>query len=178
MDEHWRSSPSGLPRGGSTLTIKILRIATLLFAAAGFLSAQTLTPDKTSLTFTAQTNGAPPSPQTVVITSNAGNLGFTLLSSISWLTVSPTIGQTPATVTVSVNPQGLAPNTYTGTITVAGGQGPAPVITVTFNVGSIGVNPSSLQFNYQQGTGATPPAQSVALSGLPTNYSATATSTP
>ena len=36
----------------------------------------------------------------------------------NWLSVSPTGGTTPLALSVSVNPSGLAPNTYKGTITV------------------------------------------------------------
>jgi uncharacterized protein (TIGR03437 family) len=43
----------------------------------------------------------------------------------SWLTVSPASGATPATLTVSVNPAGLTPRTYTGQIVVQGASGNA-----------------------------------------------------
>ncbi len=45
----------------------------------------------------------------------------------NWLSVKPSGGQTPGTLTVSANPAGLVPRTYTGHITI---QGPANAVTV------------------------------------------------
>jgi uncharacterized protein (TIGR03437 family) len=47
-------------------------------------------------------------------------LNFTVASiSDTWLTVSPTSGVTPGTLSVAVNPQNLAPGSYSGSFTLA-----------------------------------------------------------
>lgn len=46
-------------------------------------------------------------------------MGATLKTSAPWLQLNPTLGTTPYTTQVSVNPSGLAAGTYTATIGVA-----------------------------------------------------------
>jgi hypothetical protein len=54
----------------------------------------------------------------------------------SWLSVAPTSGSTPATLTLTADPAGLAAGTYTGTVTAtATGFAPASM-QVTFSVQS------------------------------------------
>jgi uncharacterized protein (TIGR03437 family) len=92
----------------------------------------------TSLTFSYRAGSATPSAQTVSVGGNGGTLNFsaTPSSTGNWLQVSPTTGTTPGTLSVTVNPSGLAPGTYNGAITVSGTNG-APgtsTISVTLNV--------------------------------------------
>ncbi|MCX6606877.1 MAG: IPT/TIG domain-containing protein [Acidobacteria bacterium] len=70
---------------------------------------------------------------------------FTAVASASWLTVSPGSGTVPGTVTVMANPAGLAPGSYSGSVTINGVVVPvsltvaaAPVLTVA---------PTSLSFD-------------------------------
>src|SRR5262245_40983171 len=114
--------PSGLPelRYFSLKLTKAHLVAVLALTAAGALHAQTIAVDKSSLNFYAQTNGAAVS-DTVNVTSTGGSVTFGLLLSPqnSWLKVSPSqSSQTPVAVTVTADPTGLAPNTYSGSITV------------------------------------------------------------
>ncbi len=89
----------------------------------------------TSMTFSYQIGGTVPAKQTFNVTSNVGVLNVTVAASGgSWLSVSPTSGNTPLTVTVTADPTALVANLYQGTITVtppvsAGGS------PVTVNVG-------------------------------------------
>jgi uncharacterized protein (TIGR03437 family) len=59
----------------------------------------------------------------------------------SWLSVTPTTGtasQIPTPLTVSVNPTGLAPGTYTGTITInSAGASNTQTINVTYTLSSL-----------------------------------------
>lgn len=73
-----------------------------------------------SVPFSFSVGGAAPASQTVNVTSTGAPLNFTAaVTSGSWLSVTPTSGTTPATLTVSVNPAGLAGGTtYQGTITL------------------------------------------------------------
>ena len=90
-----------------------------------------MTASPASLSFSYTTGaGAPPS-QTVVIISPGASLTFTAEASTTsgenWLSVSPTSGTVGTTLTISVNPAGLAPATYNGTITITpSGAGNSP----------------------------------------------------
>ncbi|MCW5982961.1 MAG: hypothetical protein KIT09_33030 [Bryobacteraceae bacterium] len=76
-----------------------------------------ITPD--ALSFTVATGATAPS-QTVVIASESGEaIPFQVSTgSATWLNVTPRSGTTLAALSVSVNPQGLEPGVYEGTITI------------------------------------------------------------
>ena len=126
--------------------------------------------DSTSLSFGAQSGGATPDTQRVAVGSNPPGISF--LASVAttsggdWLTVSPTTGTAPATLTVSVKtlPVGI----YTGTITLTPATG-APVtiaVSLTITAGpAITASVSSLQFYYTIGT-KTPDAQSFNVTAI------------
>jgi len=125
----------------------------ILFAAAG-LEAQTLSVSPTSLSFSAQAGGAPVS-QTINVTSSSSGVSFFAFNNnISWLKVNPATGTTPSALTVTADPTGLLPSTYTGTLSIIGGSSSVPV-TVTLTVGAVSVSPASVPFTYQMG--GTPP---------------------
>jgi hypothetical protein len=70
-------------------------------------------------------------------TRTGGALGFTAASdSISWLSLTPGSGTSPATLVISATVGTLTVGTYTGyvTVTAAGAQGSPATITVTFIV--------------------------------------------
>lgn len=72
-----------------------------------------------SLTFTAPAGGPAPAPQTITINSPT-SAGFTVTTTTAsggtWLSASPGSGNTPATITVSVNILNLPAGTYTGAV--------------------------------------------------------------
>src|SRR5437588_11372146 len=80
--------------------------------------------------FQTVSGGAAPAPQTItVLNSGAGTLNFTVSTSTvsggqGWLVATPTSGSTnassAATVTVSINPAGLAPGDYYGQVQFSG----------------------------------------------------------
>lgn len=74
-----------------------------------------------SMTFTAQAGGKPPAGQTIAMISTGDKLGFkvTTGTSAAWLAATPGDGQTPGSITVSVNPAGLAAGTYSGSVSIA-----------------------------------------------------------
>jgi uncharacterized protein (TIGR03437 family) len=128
--------------------------------------------------------GAGPLQQSITI-SNTRSTPFAFSASASggtWL-VSPAGGNVPAfgqaTVSVTVNPAGLAPGTYTGAVSISGGGtnlGVPVVLTVTGNGPLLQLSQSGLFF---QGTasGPTPPTQSFAVANGGTgtmNWSAAA----
>jgi uncharacterized protein (TIGR03437 family) len=103
----------------------------------------------TSMSFSYQIGGTAPAKQTLTVTSNVGvlNVSVTASGAVSgtpWLSVSPTSGNTPLTVTVTADPTALTANLYQGTITitppVSAGGSPLTVnvgFLVTTGTGSI-----------------------------------------
>lgn len=118
--------------------------------------------------------------QIITVSSTGGSVHFTALvlttTGGSWLSVSPTQGDTPATVVATVNAAGLAVGTYTGTISIAGPNGSPQTVTVTLNVGpgaTLQASPAPIAFKYQ--SGSTSPLGQVLMvssSGVPLNVSA------
>jgi uncharacterized protein (TIGR03437 family) len=96
----------------------------------------------TALTFAHETVATTnPAAQTVNITTSgssaiAWNAAATTTSGGNWLQVTPTSGNTPGSISVSVIPTGLAAGTYQGTVTVSSsGAGNSPqTVNVTLNV--------------------------------------------
>lgn len=169
-------SAAALPQGTYTGSIIIeaapagntpqVAIVTLNVTAPVGLTA---TPNQ--LTFSAQTIGQAPPAQTVAIGSSTGAIPFTAqpatTSGVPWLLVNPTSGTAPSNITVSVNPTGLGPGSYTGTITISSTSVSTPiVVNVTMTVtqatqGSIAsvVNAASFQ------PGAIAPGEMIAIFG-------------
>jgi uncharacterized protein (TIGR03437 family) len=142
---------------------------------AGALTAQNIQVDRTALSFSTQVAGQAVN-QTLNVTSSGASIAFVAAANAQWLKVNGGTfanGNTPSAVTVTADPTGLAQGTYTGQITVSGGSGPSVVVQVTFALGSIGVNPASLQFSSV--VGSVPSSQTVALSGQPATFTAAAT---
>ncbi len=91
----------------------------------------------TSLAFSATQGGASPAAQTVnVSNSGGGSLNFTASDDQAWLGVAPGSGSAPASLSVSANIAGLAPGSYSGTVTIgaAAASGSPKAVTVTLTV--------------------------------------------
>src|SRR5262249_31758316 len=80
-----------------------------------------------SATFTATAGSQSSSFQNVAITSTDGTaLSFSVASTTTganWLLVNTSSGSTPANLSISANPAGLAVGTYTGTVTITAASG-------------------------------------------------------
>lgn len=113
-----------------------------------------------SASFTFQPGGSNPDPQVISLDSSAQLLSFSTNVTTSdggkWLTVSPAFGTTPQNVTLSVNPDGLKPGTYSATIAISSpGATNSPVtVAVSLTVKSSVLVPSVpiINFNYQLGS--------------------------
>lgn len=99
----------------------------------------TLSLSPASLSFTA-TQGSSPAVQSFSIAnSTGGTLSYTISDDAAWLTCNPTVGtamtETDA-IAVLVNTSGLAPGTYTATITIAadGAENAPQTVAVTLTV--------------------------------------------
>ncbi len=147
-----------------------------------------ITSSPASLSFSYQVGGSTPAAQSISLsgpnnTSVVYTASATTASGGNWLTVSPTSGTTPSSVSVSINPANLAAGTYNGTITATGsGVGPLllPVtLTVTSPTVTLTLTPTSLTFNATV-AGSAPAAQTVAVSTTTSTaapYTVTATTT-
>ena len=134
-------------------------------------STAQLTVNPTNLAFSYQVGMAFPPSQTLSVGSTSPGANFTATPSADapWLLVQPTSGTTPSTITVSVNPTGLAVQSgpYTGRISIAIPGNPSstflvPVsLTVTGNP-TLNITPGSLAFYAQIGAGA-PPMQNLSF---------------
>ncbi len=129
-------SAGNLYIGGSAAGVARVRKVTP-GSGAGF----TASPAALSLSYT--TGGTAPASQSVSIGSTGAALSFTAVASTTsgnWLSVGPTSGTTPATLTVSVNTAGMGSGTYQGQITLTpGGSGNSPLAySVTLTVTGAG----------------------------------------
>lgn len=122
-----------------------------------------------TLNFTVPFAGGPSATKSVVVSAvgstGSSQVGFTASSNESWLTVTPSGGTTPQTLTIQVNPSSLSVQSYTGTITVAPTNGDNYSETITVNVDitspdQLAVGPTALLFSYEVGQNP-PPSQTI-----------------
>ncbi len=91
-----------------------------------------------------------PDSQTVKITGATPN--FTASANAQWLSVAPSAGFLPGTVTVSVNPAGLSVGTYVSGVTITTSDQQTQTIAITLTVvAHLSVSPSSLSLQYTLG---------------------------
>jgi len=122
-----------------------------------------------SLGFVYQTGQSAPASKTVSISSTGAQIPYTVSTNVAsggaWLTVSASSGTTPSDLSVSVNPVGLVPGLYSGTVTVtpSGVGGAAQTINITLQVGDtalLNVPDQPLRFSFGAG-GQQPPDQTL-----------------
>ncbi len=143
------------------------------------VTSGSLTLSSNSLSFAYTVSGSNPVAQTVQVTSSGAALNFTAapnsgIAGTSWLSVTPTSGTTPGSLSISANGTGLTPGNYTGTVVVTSpnaGNSPATInVTFAVNSGTITATPAptaaGLTF-IQPGGGAAPAAQTITLTGTP-----------
>ncbi|HEY4362016.1 MAG TPA: hypothetical protein VGN17_13650 [Bryobacteraceae bacterium] len=167
--------------GASTQTITLMAN---LAVSAGQGGGQSLTVAPQSLTFASTATTPQPASQQLSLTASGGSGTFSITSTSSgWLSVSPTQGTAPATITVSVNPQsvGTGSSPFTGSITITPSGGGTPVsvpvtLTVASSTGSnvtVSAAPSTLNFTQTAG-GTVPAAQTFTLTSSATGATFTA----
>lgn len=148
--------------------------------AVASLAAQTVSPIATpaSVSFSYQVNSAVlPASQAVQVTAPATLAGAVIAVQypMGWLTVTPDSGRAPMTLTVNVNPTGLAPGSYSAAISISAstpGSGtvtvpvtllittPPASLTVTSRSANYTASPAALAFTYITGQTAPSPASS------------------
>jgi uncharacterized protein (TIGR03437 family) len=134
------------------------------------IASQTFTVSPTSLSFSYTITLTTPQAQTFQLTSSGSAAPFTVTvpSSASWLQVSPTSGNTPATLSVSVNTQSVAAGNYTATITInspSSTTAAAATVTVNLTVTQIAVKPVAITNAASYAAGAVSPGENIVLFG-------------
>jgi uncharacterized protein (TIGR03437 family) len=135
-------------------------------------TTSTLSVSPGSLNFVHQAGGLFPAAQTLLVSTSGASLNFASSASSNgnWLSVGPTSGSTPSTLSISVNPGNLAPGTYNGSITVTAAGAlnspltiPIQLTVTTLQAVTLNVIPNSVSFSSQQG-GALPASQNLSVS--------------
>ena len=110
--------------------------------------------------------------QQLLISSSGSAIAFTVTSNQTWLTASIGSGNTGSigSLNAIVNPNGLSPNTYQGTLTFTPTPGVVQTVNVTLIVtdtGAITASPATLSFSalYQGATPAQQPVNIAAVAG-------------
>jgi len=149
------------PLGSNSVTIPVT--FTLNSPPPGLLSVA-----PAALAFAYQVNGAVPPPQVLTVSALPAGSAVTLSAfGAAWLSVS-SVG------VVSVNPSGLVPGVYTGSVRINGtnfANAPdfVPVTLTVSNTSTFGVSPATLTFSYQP-NGAAPASQTLAVASTVSNF--------
>lgn len=133
-----------------------------------------------SLIFNA-TPGSNSVPQSLSITAGGASTTWAATSNVPWLSLNSSSMLTPATLTATASASGLAPGSYTGTVTVwAPGASNSPLsvaVTLAVKTAVLVSNPTSLMFFGASGLNPTPQTIRITNGGAGTlNWSATANS--
>jgi len=113
--------------------------------------------------------------QTVSATSTSTALAFSATAAtnpvgLTWLSVTPNTGNTPANLQVTISPATLGVGIYSGSIAVSSATGSFPMqtipVTLTVVASAAVATPTSLTFTQAVG-GTAPDSQSVQIAGVP-----------
>jgi uncharacterized protein (TIGR03437 family) len=151
------------------------------------VTSGTLSVSTNTLAFTYVSGGSVPVAQTVQVSGSGSALNFTATPNsgtlgVNGLSVTPTSGTTPGTLSIGVNPSGLAAGTYSGSVVVTApnaSRSPQTIqVTLAVNAGTIAASPApSAGLTFTQGAGGSGPAQTITLTSTPVSVSFTATAT-
>lgn len=163
---------------GSPLTIPVtLNVSStpLLNASPAVVSVVAVTGSTTTTTQSislVSTDGTTPLQFTATAVTNPAGL--------TWLSVTPNTGSTPATLNVGVNATGLPAGIYTGNINITSTSPNVPAqsipVTLTVASGTVTVTPTSLAFSQPLG-GTVPSSQTITVTGIPTGATVGAVAT-
>lgn len=179
--------PPGVYNGAVTINAPASSTPTLTIPVTLTVSnTPALIASPAALFFNFQTGHSNPQNQIVTVTSSGIPAQFSVATATAkggqWLQVSASTGQTPTVLGVSVNPAGLAADTYTGSITLtpAASGAAAVTINVTLTVSNnplLIVSPSVVTFSLAQGAGFTSQNVSLTSTGDQLNFNATFSTT-
>ena len=185
------ANPAGITTGTTCTAILTFQSASATQTVNVSMSVGTasgsgnLSVNTNNLSFGYTQGQSAPAAQTVSIsnaTTGTASIPFTVSVSSGasgWLQTNVTSAQTPYSLSVSVVPGSMTPNTYTGTVTITPTGGTAQVVNVTLTItGStvVTATPTTLSLAYT--VGQTPPTGTIQVSagGAQAGFTATASS--
>ena len=136
-----------------------------LFSLTNLPQTSLLAVAPTQLSFSSQVNQPAPPGQQVQVTNTGGAVSWTASTSAPWMAANPTAGTTPGTATISVNPAGLSPGNYSGSMVFTSPAGGTTAVLVIYSIAataSLVTTPTALVFS-TPGTTTTPPTQTLAV---------------
>ncbi len=144
--------------GFLTITVYAVTGTDSLAIMAAAPNPSTISVSPAGLQFNYVTGGSVPSAQSLQLTnSGSGALTWTAAASASWLTVSPSSGTAPSTLSIAVSPVALSAGSYSGNVQItASGASNTPLsipvtLMVTQLAPALAVTPQSLSFTYSVG---------------------------
>ena len=172
------------PNGNPTASV-----VNVTFTVAGTLPPALTPLDPRNLSFSLAKSTLAQSQRLTISNSGGGTLNFAAVTSVTtpsggkWLSVSVTSGQAtpgvPATLTVTADPSGLGPGSYSGTVTVSG-AGTSQQVPVTMTISSLNqvirLSQRGLSFTGVSQGGAVPP-QTFAIQNIGTGTASWTVST-
>ena len=138
-----RNDATAMAANGVTATSDGARPASLTDIATGIIAFNTEVPGPTlartpaTLNFAGEADGPAAPTQTISVTNvGSGTVNFTVSDDAPWLSVTPTSGTAPQTLTVTADPGALSAGNYDGVITItsAGSAGSPQTVAVDFEV--------------------------------------------
>lgn len=149
---------TSLSDGNHTVTVKVVtsnsgtHVVTVFFTVANDVAS--LAFGQNSLAGSRHINNPEPVVQSVDLNASDGsNAAYSLSSNAAWLSGSGDTGSTPASITVTANPQGLGAGTHQGTLTASANGYAAGNLqfTLTITEGEQGIlaSPTSMAFSGQ-----------------------------
>ena len=149
-----------LTQGSITSTVPVT------FTVAAQPTAVSL--DKQQLNVTANAGGTSTSAGSAYLTTTPGTLAFTAVSSVPWLTVSPSSGTGSQTLSFTANPSSLGIGAFQATVTVTAGSASASLTvnltTVVPNAPTFTLTPANVSFT--QTASLTPQPAATAVVGV------------
>jgi uncharacterized protein (TIGR03437 family) len=131
-----------------------------------------------SLAFAAAPGASGTSSQTVDVSSSGARVRFRVGTSAAWLQASPAEGTTTANVSISVNPAGMPPGSYNGSVTITPDVGGARTISVSLTISSqpmLTVSPAAIHLMHRVGGEAPMPVPVMLFSEARLSYTAQVT---
>lgn len=176
--------PAGLPspqlcQGTIALIADGLATPVILPVLLNVSNAGLLNISPGALSFTAKYGGASPAAQQLSLTTTDGSLiQYTLFPTVSWLSLNAGTGYAPIGISVSVNPAGLNPGTYTGGILVTSpglpSQETIPVILTVNGASNVSLSPTTLSFTQPAGGAPVSKSLSITSTGSALTFTANA----
>lgn len=122
----------------------------------GVSPAATMGLSASQLTFSGVATGKQPLAQAISISGNANTTFLASASGGTWLSVTPSSGAIPGSISVTANTTGLAAGKYTGQIAVTSSDGGSSTVNIILNLAapSLTASPASLTFNAAAGSNA------------------------